>query len=42
MLVGAGVTAVVAVLAAALLRTARRHTAQQVVVETVEGSVGSH
>ncbi|NKF32967.1 hypothetical protein HER21_41815, partial [Pseudomonas sp. BGM005] len=34
MLVGAGVTAVVAVLAAVLLRTARRHTPQEVVVET--------
>lgn len=42
MLVGAGVTAVVAVLAAVLLRTARGHSAGQVVVETAEGAVGAH
>lgn len=42
MLVGAGVTAVVAVLAGLLLRAARPHTAQEVVTETLEGAVGSH
>ncbi|WP_101848294.1 MFS transporter [Zhihengliuella sp. ISTPL4] len=41
MLVGAGVTAAVAILAALFLRSSRRHTAGEIVVETLEGAVGA-